>query len=129
MNVQKKKSVNERLDVHAAYNRIYNEHTKNVWNIALGETISTVIIHFTFPKDDYSKWLNRLVTTQHHGTITELGNGKVDFTIDVCNELELIPWIRSFGAYAIVDINTNPELATKLKSDWEEALKQYGIIQ
>lgn len=122
-------TVQDRSDIHATYNRIYNDHTNNIWNIALGETISTVNIHFSFPKEEYSKWLNRLKTTQHYGNITELGNGKIDFSIDVCNELELVPWIRSFGSYAIVDKNTNPGLVAKLKSNWEEALKQYGIIQ
>lgn len=120
---------NERHDIHAAYNHIYNDHVNNTWNIAFGENVSTVNIHFSFPTDDYSKWLSRLVTTQHHGIVTELGNGKVDFSVDVCSELELVPWIRSFGSYATVDMNTNPELANKLKSDWEEALRQYGIIQ
>lgn len=116
-------------DIHSAYNRIYNEHIKNVWNIALRDTVSTVNIHFSFPEEEYSKLLSRLMATKHHGNITELGNGKVDFTVDTCNELELVPWIRGFGAYAIVDKDTNPELANKLKSNWEEALKQYGTIQ
>ena len=116
-------------DIHSAYNRIYREHMANVWNIARGETISTVHIHFAFPEEEYSKQLSRLKATKHHGSITELGNGNVDFTVDTCNELELVPWIRGFGKYAVVDKNTNPELASKLKSDWEEALKQYGIIQ
>ena len=73
--------------------------------------------------------LSRLIATKHHGSITELGNGKVDFTVDTCNELELVPWIRGFGSYAVVDKITNPELADKLKSNLEEALKQYGVIQ
>ena len=116
-------------DIHAAYNRIYNEQIKYVWNIALGETISTVNIHFSFPEEEYTKMLSRLIATKHQGSITELGNGKVDFTVDTCNELELVPWIRGFGSYAVVDKITNPELADKLKSNLEEALKQYGVIQ
>lgn len=118
----------ERIDIHAAYNRIYNEHIKNTWNIALGDTLSTVTIHFSFPEAEFDKWLSRLTTTKHHGNIVELGNRKFDFTIEVCNEQELVPWIRSFGPYAIVDKDSNPELAERIKSDWKEALKQYGIV-
>ena len=118
----------EQKDIHAAYNQIYTDHIKNTWNIALGDTVSTVNIHFSFPNTDYAKWLSRLTTSRHHGKIYEHENGEIDFTIEVCNELELIPWIRSFGPYAIVDQNTNPELATKMKSDWKEALAQYGIV-
>lgn len=119
----------ELSDIHTAYNRIYNEHIKNVWNIALGDTVSTVNIHFLFPEEEYQKLLSRLMSTKHHGTVTELGNGRVDFTVDTCNELELVPWIRGFGSYAVVDKTTNPELADMLKSNWKEALKQYGVIQ
>ena len=32
------------------------------------------------------------------------------------------------GAYAVVDSETNPFLAQKLKFDWKEALKQYETI-
>ena len=116
-------------DIHIAYDHIYTEQFKNVWNIALGDTVSTVNIHFSFPEAEYAKLLSRLTSTKHHGAIKELGGGRVDFTVDACNELELVPWIRGFGAYATVDKNTNPELASRIKANWEEALKQYGIIQ
>lgn len=115
-------------DIHSAYHRIYNEHIKNVWNIALGDTVSTVHIRFSFPAADYPKLFSRLKATGRHGIITELGNGIVEFTIDTCNELELVPWIRSFGAYAVVDKDTNPELAEQIASSWKEALNQYGVI-
>lgn len=65
---------------------------------------------------------------QTSGTITKLENGQIDFTVEVQDECELIPWIRSFGAYAVVDSETNPFLAQKLKFDWKEALKQYETI-
>ena len=115
-------------DIHSAYNRIYNQHMENVWNIALGDTVSTVHIHFSFPEEDYPKLFSRLKATGRHGIITELGNGDVDYTVDTCNERELIPWIRGFGAYATVDKDTNPELAEQIASNWEEALKLYGIV-
>ena len=73
--------------------------------------------------------LNRLKSTRHYGLITELGNGHVDFSVTVQSELELVPWIRGYGSYAVVDSSTNPDLAGKIKTDWEEAMKQYGIIQ
>ncbi|MCI9337218.1 MAG: WYL domain-containing protein [Lachnospiraceae bacterium] len=116
-------------DIHAVYGRLYQEHIENVWNIALGDTVSKVIIHFTFPEREYAKLLNRVKSARHHGTVTERGNGRVDFVVETKNELELVPWIRSYGPYAVVDVQNNPELAAKLKSDWKEALKLYGIVQ
>lgn len=114
--------------IHDLYNQIYQEHTQNVWNIALGESVTTVKIHFTFPESEYPKLLSRLKSTKHHGTITELGDGHIDFTVETQSELELIPWIRSYGPYAVVDCQSNPLLADKLKSDWEEAMRKYGVI-
>ena len=116
-------------DIHQIYNHVYSKHLDSVWNIAMGENTSDVSIHFHFPEKSYSKQLSRLKSTRHHGTITELGNGRVDFSVTVQSELELVPWIRGYGAYAIVDQDTNPDLAAKIKTDWEEALKQYEIIQ
>ena len=110
------------------YTQTYKEQTKNIWNVALNDTTSIVTIHFSFPTENYKKWSNYLISTKRHGTITKLENGQIDFTVEVQDECELIPWIRSFGAYAIVDSETNPFLAQKLKFDWKEALKQYETI-
>ena len=110
------------------YTQTYKEQTKNIWNVALNDTTSIVTIHFSFPTENYKKWSNYLISTKRHGTITKLENGQIDFTVEVQDECELIPWIRSFGAYAVVDSETNPFLAQKLKFDWKEALKQYETI-
>ncbi len=116
-------------DIHHMYNQVYSKHFDCVWNIAMGEGTSEVLIHFNFPEENYSKQISRLKSTRHHGTLTELGNGRVDFSVTVQSELELVPWIRGYGACAVVDQNTNPDLAAKMKTDWEEAIRQYGIIQ
>ena len=121
--------INKDTNLHRMYNQVYSQYFEHVWNIAMSEKTSTVLIHFTFPEGEYQKQLNRLKSTRHHGLITELGNGHVDFSVTVQSELELVPWIREYGAYAVVDAGTNPDLAGKIKIDWEEAMKQYGIIQ
>ena len=108
--------------------RIYQEQMAHVWNIALGDSVSTVTIHFTFPRPEYARELHRLRTTRRHGKITELGNGRVDYTVTVKSELELVPWIRSFGPCAVVDAGQSPTLAARLKADWKEAMTQYGIV-
>ena len=122
-------NVTESTDLHKMYDEIYSRHFEHIWNIAAGDHTSTVLIHFTFPDDAYSRQLNRLKSTRRHGQIKELCDGHVDFTVTVQNELELVPWIRSFGGYARVDGEHNPVLAQKIQSDWSEAMKQYGIIQ
>lgn len=115
-------------DIHKIYLDIYSQHIEKVWNIAMGESVTDIFIHFHFDPDSYSKQLSRLKATRHHGIIEELGNGNIDYTVSVQNELELIPWIRSYGASAIVDKTSNPSLAERLKDDWKEALTQYGAF-
>ena len=120
--------IDKEQDIHLVYDKLYRENILNVWNIALGENESTVHITFNFPSNDYGKLLSQLKSSMRHGNIQELGNGVVDFNIVTKNELELVPWIRSFGAYAIVDSQQNPKLANKLKNDLKEALAQYGTF-
>ena len=90
--------INKGTDLHRMYNQIYSQHCEHVWNIAMSEKTSTVLIHFTFPEEEYQKQLNRLKSTRHYGLITELGNGHVDFSVTVQSELELVPWIRGYGS-------------------------------
>lgn len=115
-------------DIHDVYDMLYKENISNVWNIAMGENTTNVHITFKFPQNNYEKLRYQLMSSMRHGTFQESGNGIIDFNIDVKNELELVPWIRSFGSYAIVDNQQNPALAKKLKSDWKEALSQYGTL-
>lgn len=115
-------------DIHDVYDMLYKENISNVWNIVMGENTTNVHITFKFPQNNYGKLRYQLISSMRHGTFQESGNGIIDFNIDVKNELELVPWIRSFGSYAIVDSQQNPALANKLKSDWKEALSQYGTV-
>ena len=116
------------IDIHKIYLDTYSQHFEKVWNIAMGESATDILIHFHFAPEAYSKQLSRLKATRHHGIIEELGGGNIDYTVSVQNELELVPWIRSYGASAIVDKAINPSLAERLKDDWKEALKQYGAF-
>ena len=117
------------IDAHKKIDTIYREKMKFVWNITTSETTTTVLIHFTFPKSDYSKLLNRLIATGRNGNIEKISENSIDYSIKVQSEREMIPWIRSFGSYAVVDKSTNPDLYSKIKNDCKEALKRYGIVQ
>ncbi|WP_461823400.1 hypothetical protein [Blautia stercoris] len=82
------------------YTQTYKEQTKNIWNVALNDTTSIVTIHFSFPTENYKKWSKLFNFNQTSwDNRTKLENGQIDFTVEVQDECELIPWIRSFGAY------------------------------
>lgn len=121
-------TISKETNIHKLYNQIYAQYFESVWNIATNDKKSNVLIHFSFSKEDYQKQLSRLKSNRHHGTLKELGNGCIDFSATVQNELELVPWIRGYGSHAIVDSKTNPDLAEKIKCDWKEALRQYGVV-
>ncbi len=121
-------NLNSQTDIHQEYLKTYSRHIEKVWNIAMSESTTDVLIHFHFSPETYRKQIERLKSTRHHGNIKELENGYIDFTVSVQSELELIPWIRSYGPSAVVDKNTNPILAERIKNDWKEALAQYGAV-
>lgn len=123
------------------YNALYNHYTKNVWNVSLGEfklnpnkliPSSKVKITFDFSdcKDLFyrKRLLNKLKYTKHSGTIKDIGDRFI-FECTSKDPNELVPWIRSFGKYAIVDKDTNPDIREKLLSNAKEALANYGIVQ
>ncbi len=109
---------------------IYEKNMANVWNIATSPHASTsVTIHFYFEPKDYQRGLYHVLSTKRHGHVIEKGNGHFTFTITVQDEMEMVPWIRSFGKNAKVDPHTNFELHQKMRTDYKETLKQYEIIQ
>lgn len=108
--------------------KIYSQKMNNVWNISTSNQLYAVLIHFNFPRDEYDKLLNRLLSTSRHGTVIKTGTYSLDYSITVQNELEMKPWIRSFGPYAVVDKNTNPKLYEEIKNDYRKALMSYEFI-
>lgn len=107
---------------------IYSQNMNNVWNISTSNELYPVLIHFNFPKDEYNKLLSRLLSTGRYGKIIKTGKYSLDYSITVQNELEMKPWIRSFGPYAVVDKDSNPKLYEEIKNDYRKALMNYELI-
>lgn len=116
-------------NIREQLNKLYINKMKHVWNITTSEELSNVLIHFSFPAEEYDKLYSRLLTTGHDGKITKTDDYTLDYFIKVQNQLEMKPWIRSFGLYAVVDKTTNPALYEDIKNDYRKALMSYGIIQ
>ena len=84
----------------------------------------TIIFQFDTTTDGYL--IRRLYRDKKHGTVSEETDGKFTFTIDVCDSIEMVPWLRTFYGHII---STNCEqLNLYLKDDVERMVSNYEDI-
>lgn len=103
---------------------------KNMWSISTNTNKYDIKIYFDFPREDSIKFniLKRdLYNTKKFGTITEK-DGIFIFEIQLSDYKQLIPWINSFGYYALVDKDICPELYNEISEHTEGLMKLYELI-
>ena len=115
-------------DIEKQLNNLYNKQMENVWNTTRTDTMYDILIHFSCDSDYYSQLLNRVAATGRYGTIIPINDTSFDYKIKVKSYIEMKPWIRNFGEYAIVDRYTSPELFEEIKNYYRKACELYGII-
>lgn len=107
-----------------------DKNMQNMWSVSTYESKYNVKIYFDFPKEDIIQYkiLKRdLYNTKRFGKITEKDNLLI-FEIQVSGYMELVPWINSFGEYALVDKEVCPELYEKIVEHTNELMVLYGLI-
>lgn len=108
---------------------IYDEQHKFCWNVNISDHTEKVLIHFRFSNEKIMESVRRKVlATGRHGRISDTGQQGFDFSVEVYDPVEMIPWIRQFGEYAVVDSTMCPDLFKRVQSDYKEILSQYEII-
>ena len=85
-------------------------------------------IYFQFPAEKYKILKRQLENTMRFGTIIENSDGRITFNITISNYKEIIPWVNSFGEYAIVDKNICPALYEEIKQHNNKLREMYGLI-
>ena len=120
--------LNNEDNIESQLDDIYINYMQNVWNTTSSESLYRILIHFSTTKEEYSQLLNRVISTGHNGTIIPINDTCFDYSITVKSYIEMKPWIRSFGKFALVDKKTSPELFEDLKKDYRKACETYGII-
>ena len=138
-NIKITENINPDLEMYTNFNRYF----RNRWSISSNGKKRLVKIDFYFPSEDteYRYYRDRVLkNTMRFGNIVELGSNSenspdhfkdskhIAFTIEVADYEEMIPWIQSFGKYAIVNKNENPELYNLIKNENLELARKYGII-
>lgn len=100
----------------------------NKWAIADNTGSYHIRIYFHFPAEKYKILKRQLENTMRFGKIVENNEGTITFDITITNYKEIIPWVNSFGEYAIVDKNICPELYNDIKLHNDKLREIYGII-
>ena len=102
---------------------------KYLWNTSSGdgETVNTEHLEMILklgPENDHI--LGRLRREGRHGEITDLGGGRLRYSIDVYDAAEMKPWIRTFTG-RIESLSCSNEAVTEsLYSDLEAMYEMYG---
>ena len=107
---------------------LYNEKMKFSWNNTVADNIYDILIHFSCQKEEYSQLVNRVKATGRYGTIIPIDETSFDFSIKINSYIEIKPWVRGFGSYALVDKYVSPELYEEIKNDYQKECEAYGII-
>lgn len=98
------------------------------WMIADNTGSYNIRIYFHFPAEKYKILKRQLENTMRFGIITENSDGSITFDITISNYKEIIPWVNSFGEYAIVDKNICPALYEEIKQHNDKLREMYGLI-
>lgn len=108
----------------------FDKDFKNRWSVANNIKEEKVKIYFNLTEDEtINKQLKRrLEDTKHNGEINYIDKSHAVFETVVSNIYELIPWVNSFGEYAVVDKTVCPLLYDKIKEHNDELMVMYGII-
>lgn len=118
-------------DITCNNHEIYKQFDKDFsdkWMTADNTGSYYIRIYFHFPAEKYKILKRYLENTMRFGKITENVDMSITFDITISNYKEIIPWINSFGEYAIVDKNICPELYEDIKQHNNKLREMYGLI-
>lgn len=87
-----------------------------------------VRIQFMFNEDEESYILKRVMREGHGGCVTKICDGVYEYVISVFDPGEMVPWIRSFGERAKVISSGSFAIESKIRDDWEMAVKKYESV-
>ncbi len=111
-------------------NKYFNHNPdiiESAWNVSTIKNNEKVEIMFHIPGDNKTI-LRRINNTKRHGILKKIHSEKYIFTIEVNDSLELVPWVNSFGHYAVVNKEISPQLYNKIMQHNEELRQMYEII-
>lgn len=106
----------------------FDKEFSSKWMVANNTGSYHIRIYFHFPAEKYKILKRQLENTKRFGIITENSDGSITFDITISNYKEIIPWVNSFGEYAVVDKNICPALYEEIKEHNNKLREMYGLI-
>lgn len=112
------------------WNDLYDqmqELASHIWGAALSEE-KRDHIEFTLRIEPYAGYVaQRLEREKRCGIVEQINEDTWKFSADVCDALEMLPWIRTFTGRIRSLSCSNPEVETRLWKDMEAMYALYGI--
>ena len=117
----------DKSDVNA--DNIYKQYLEKSWCVSPRKIDKDPVrVELRFHLNEFNKdtILRRLKNEGKSGEIKELSEFEYCYSIDVTDEMELKPWIRSF--IGCVEVVKSDMLRKSLYGEWEEQAQNYGVI-
>ena len=106
----------------------FDEDFVNRWIVANNKGSYPIRVYFNFPEKKKKVLKRHLEDNKRFGVISEDSSGLITFDITISDYFEIIPFINSFGEYAIVDKEICPELYEQIKKHNNKLKEIYEII-
>ncbi len=87
------------------------------------ETIKLEII-IQEPVENYI--IEKIKNEAPNGLMEKIEKGRYHFSMKANDSGELVPWIREYTGY--INVIESKKLAERIKKDWKEMLKSYGVV-
>ena len=103
---------------------------KSIWGVAFGKKISvshlqrvSMTVH-AGPGEGYV--VQRLQREKRCGSVTQVDEHTWRFDAEVCDAMEMLPWLRTFMGRITALECSNPEVARRFHDDLGAMLRRYG---
>lgn len=117
----------EREDHYETYLALQKQLDAHLWGVAAGSGACLEHIEMTVRCDPGEEFIiQRLYREKRHGSVERLDDHTYQFSADVCNASELLPWLRTFIG-RIVDLKcSNQAVVQRFYDDLQRMEALYG---
>ncbi len=117
----------EREDHYETYLALQKQLDAHLWGVAAGSGACLEHIEMTVRCDPGEEFIiQRLYREKRHGNVERLDDHTYQFSADVCNASELLPWLRTFIG-RIVDLKcSNQAVVQRFYDDLQRMEALYG---
>lgn len=106
--------------------KIGKKYTDKDFSVSKEKKITLVEIDFYIDEENEYYFIER-IEREGEGQLEKLTSNHYLYSIETEDTMTILPWIRTFGTVAKVRPSNNHSLDKKIRQEYEELLKKYGI--